>query len=84
MTINEIIDITKKSNSDILGIKVIIEDKNKLTFMGNPTEMYFGELSDIPKEYLDLEIIERSQICASSDESRNGANVLVVSSTKKL
>lgn len=79
MTIKEIIDNTKNSDSDISGIKVAIQDKNKLTFMGNPTEIYFGELSDIPIEYLDLEIIERSQICASSDENREGANVLVVS-----
>lgn len=78
MTIRKIVDETIKSDPDISGIKVAIQDKSKLTFMGNPTEIYFGELSDIPDEYLDLEIIERSQICASSDESRNGANVLVV------
>lgn len=78
MTIKEIIDNTIKSDSDISGIKVAIQNKNELTFFDNPTEIFFGELSDVPVEYLDLEVVERSQICASSNESRNGANVLIV------
>lgn len=78
MTIKEIIKNTMKSDADILGIKIIIQNESELTFMGNPKEVYFGELSDIPKEYLDLEIIEISQICASSDINREGANVFLV------
>lgn len=78
MTIKEIIDNTIKDVSDISGIKVSIQNKNELTFFDEPKEIYFGELSDIPIQYLDLEIIERSRICASSDKIRTGANVLLV------
>lgn len=78
MTIGEIIDSTKEVEQDIKGIKVAIQNQNKLTFFDNPEEIYFGELADIPEQYMDFEIIERSQICASSDESRNGAHVLLI------
>ncbi|WP_312372978.1 hypothetical protein [Lachnoclostridium sp.] len=78
MTIGEIIDSTKEVEQDIKGIKVAIQNQNKLTFFDNPEEVYFGELADIPEQYREYEIVERSQICASSDEKRNGANVLVI------
>lgn len=80
MTIGEIAEVTKKSYPDIYGIKVIIADKSELTIMGNPTEIFEGELANVPQDYMCLEILERSQICASSDERREGAHVLVVSS----
>lgn len=78
MTIAEIIASTKEVEQDIKGIIVAIQNQNELTYFDNPTEVYFGELSDIPEQYMNCEIVERSQICASSDERRNGANVLVV------
>lgn len=78
MTIGEIIDRTKEVEQDIKGIKVVIKNQNKLTFFDNPEEVYFGELADIPEQYKVYEIVERSQICTSSDERRNGANVLVI------
>lgn len=79
MTIRGIIENTKKIESNLNGILVIIQDKNKLTFMGNPTELYCGELIEIPEKYMDCEIIEKSTICAASDESNVGANVLTIS-----
>ena len=55
-----------------------IQNQNELTFMRNATEVYFGDLANIPTKYLDIEIIETSRICVSSDERRNGTNVLTV------
>ena len=71
MTIRYLVNQTKKSDPDITGIIVSIQDMND-------KELYFGELKDMPEEYNDLEIVDRWKICASSDEKRNGANVLVV------
>lgn len=78
MTIAEIVAKTKEEEKNITGIKVAVQNQSKLTFFDNPTELFFGELSDIPEEYMNYEIVERSQICASSNESRNGAHVLVI------
>lgn len=78
MTIKEIIDNTKKAESDISGIKVAIKNKNESTYMEKSKEVYFGELTDIPEQFMVFEIIEVSRICASSDEERNGANVLLI------
>ena len=78
MTIRKIIENTKKYDQDIKGIKVAIQNQNALTSMGNDTELYFGELNDIPEKYLDNEIVNIEKIYASSDESRDGANVLTV------
>lgn len=71
MTIKRLADLTIADDSDISGIMVSIENKRN-------KEIYFGELEDMPKEYYELEIVERSTICASSDDRRIGANVLVV------
>ena len=78
MTIAEIIAKTKEEEKNITGIKVAVQNQSKLTFFDNPTELFFGELSDMPEEYMNYEIVDRSQICASSDSSRNGAHVLVI------
>lgn len=78
MTIREIINNTLKCNSDISGIKVAIQNQNELSFMGNPKEIYYGELIGIPDDYINLEIAEIGQILTSSDENRIGVKVLVV------
>lgn len=71
MTIRSLVEQTKKNEPDISGIIVSVED-------GKSKEIYFGELEDMPEKYYNLDIIKRSTICASCDEKRNGANVLVV------
>ena len=76
MTINEIIRSTKEESGDISGIKISVQDMNRLNFFENPTEIFFGELSTIPKQYMGCEIIEQSQICESSVKERTGAYIL--------
>lgn len=84
MLIKEIVESTKENEQEISGIMVSIQDKNHLTFFDNPTEVFFGELKNLPDEYMPYEILERSTICASSDEERNGANILVIEMEKSI
>lgn len=83
MTIKEKIAITKEADKDISGIKVSIKNNAILDFFDEPSEEYFGELSDIPEKYLECEVIGQSQICQSSVPGRVGAYILVVNTIMK-
>lgn len=77
MTIQNVIN-NSKEDGDIQGIKVSICNKNELTFFDNPKEVYFGELAEIPEAFMEFDVKDIRQICASSVYERNGAYIIEI------
>lgn len=78
MTIGNIIDATKKAYEDIKGIKVSIRNISDRSMFGNSSELFFGELSDVPDTYIANEVKEQYIICESSIKEHVGAHVLLI------
>lgn len=70
MQIKELIEKNKEDGNDIL---VIIQDSRK-----KDKEVFCGILLNIPECFWQRKVTGLSQVCASSDLERVGANVLVV------
>lgn len=70
MQIKELIEKNKEDGNDIL---VIIQDCRK-----KDKEVFCGILLNIPEYFWQRNVSVISQVCASSDPERVGANVLVL------
>lgn len=57
---------------------VSVRNRKDVTPIGNPKEIYFGELSDIPEIYMDIEIKRISPIVVSIREKWMGVHVIEV------
>lgn len=79
MTIKELIEKNRiKNDGDIERIVVSVRNRKDVTPIGNPKEIYFGELSDVPETYMDMEIKRISPIVISIDEKWRGVHVIEV------